>query len=335
MIINLNKAILHILDFHSGITVFSEQELNLDSESVATFLRKHIEKSFSDSGAQSGSFLDNSTFNKQLTEYVSDTLNLIEFSTYIANLMHASVAKSDKLHSMDLLVCDFSVDTVRYVCILECAHRPAFTHQVSNDQDGIHNDIVNHHAILPSITQKLDAYAFINVETSSIKFVDKKRLVDGEEAFILPDVVLECSTVMSPKSTVKLMNSIAQKVAENHGQSSVFAISKAKNLVMENLETSDRIEPEELGKEIFESSAIMQKEFVEEIKNAGIPDTVVMIDKSYAIRTNKNHKIKTDTGIEISIPADYYQNTEYIEFINNTDGTLSIQLKNIGRISNK
>ena len=59
------------------------------------------------------------------------------------------------------------------------------------------------------------------------------------------------------------------------------------------------------------------------------------MDKEFVIKTGKNHKIKTDTGIEVSFPADYFKNKDFIEFINNPDGTISIQLRNIGKIINK
>ena len=47
------------------------------------------------------------------------------------------------------------------------------------------------------------------------------------------------------------------------------------------------------------------------------------------------HKLKTDTGIELTIPTDYFDNTEYVEFNNNEDGTLSITLKHISNIVNR
>ena len=39
----IDKAILHILDFNSGMTVFSDEELTVEN-SIETFLLKHIEK---------------------------------------------------------------------------------------------------------------------------------------------------------------------------------------------------------------------------------------------------------------------------------------------------
>ena len=49
----------------------------------------------------------------------------------------------------------------------------------------------------------------------------------------------------------------------------------------------------------------------------------------------EHHKIKTDTGIEISFPVEYLKNREFIEIKTNDDGTLRIELKNINKIVNK
>jgi hypothetical protein len=270
----------------------------------------------------------------QLANYFTNDLSFVDFSTYIAEMIYSNICKSDKLDSIDFILCDFCMENERKIALMEFTNKIGFTHQVINDEDGIKNDIIKHYAILPNPSQKIDEYALIDINSLNIKFNDKKRCIDGIDTFIIPDVILECSTNISPKETVKLVNSITKTIAENYGQNSVLAISKAKNYIIENIDTSEDIEPFELGKEVFSSSQLMQDDFIKEVKNAGIPETV-RIDKSFAIRTGRNHKIKTDTGIEISIPVDYFQNKEYVEFTNNPDGTLSIELKNIGKITNR
>ena len=52
-------------------------------------------------------------------------------------------------------------------------------------------------------------------------------------------------------------------------------------------------------------------------------------------RSDKVQKIKTDKGIEIIIPVDYMNSRDFVEFKNQPDGTISIQLKNITRITSK
>ena len=89
-----------------------------------------------------------------------------------------------------------------------------------------------------------------------------------------------------------------------------------------------------MGKEVFAESSVMQNEFRVQLQEAGL-DRPMPVDRPYAHKVGKSHKIKTDTGIEITIPVDYFDNERYVEFINNPDGTLSIALKNIAKITNR
>ena len=45
--------------------------------------------------------------------------------------------------------------------------------------------------------------------------------------------------------------------------------------------------------------------------------------------------LKTDTGIEINIPMEQYQDINQVEFISNPDGTISVMIKNINKISTR
>ncbi|MCM0758613.1 nucleoid-associated protein [Sporomusa sphaeroides DSM 2875] len=334
MLIHIDKAILHILDFNSGVTVFSEQELDITSNSVVAFLTKHIEKLYQDQSAKTGTFYPNSKFRQQVADYLAGGVDFTGFSIYAAELMYAAMAQADALASTDVLICDFTIDSNRMLALLKCNNKIGFIHQVVQENDKIKNDIINHYAILPGLAQKLDEYAFIDANSLAITFVDKKRSVNGVETYILADQVLECSSRVSPKETLALVNAITRTVAENHGASTVEAVAKAKNYIVENTGISEQLDPVALGKEVFSASPAMQAEYIKEVESAGIAETV-KIDKDFAVKKGKSHKIKTDTGIEITFPVDYFESSEYIEFVNNPDGTISIQLKNIGSIINK
>jgi hypothetical protein len=248
--------------------------------------------------------------------------------------MSWSECKSDKLDSIDFVFCDFYLENERKIALLEFANKVGYTHQVINEEDGIKNEIINHYAILPNPTQKLEEFAIIDMNSSGIRFIDKKRNIDGNDVFIIPEIILGCSSNISQKEAIKIVNTITRTVAESYGQNSALAVSKVKNYIVENTDVSEFIQPLELGREIFGSSQAMQDDFANEIKKAGVPESV-NVDKSFAVKSSRSHKIKTDTGIEISFPVDYFKNKEYMEFINNPDGTISIELKNIGKITNK
>ena len=241
---------------------------------------------------------------------------------------------SDKPESSDLFLCDVDIDDVRQIVLLKCLNKVGYTHQVTNANGMIQNEIIKHFSILPTMTQRMDSFAFINLEPMFVKFVDKNYMIDNQETALISDVLLQCSFTKSTKETVKLMNMVSEIVAENFGANAVTAVAAVKNSMIESLENSDCIDPVALGKEIFASSAGMQKAFVEELANAGISEPIP-VEKVFVGKVNKMHKIKTDTGIEISFPVDYYHNDEFIEFINKPDGTIAIELKNIGQITNK
>ena len=332
--IGINRGILHILDFNSNLTVFSEYELELGGDSVAPFLLKHVERSFSDPGLKHGAFNATSQLPSKLIAYRNGEISFVDLSVQIAGALYDAIARSDKLVSADIIVCDISVNGEQVIAILKCNNRIGFTHQVTQEESGIRNNIINHYAILPNPSQKLDEYAFIWVESGDIRFLDKKCTIDGQNVFILPELVLDCSSRISQKESIGLVTSITRKVAESHGENATKAVTRAKTFLIENTEVSDYLDPVELGKEVFAASPSMQQAYQQEVDQAGITGAI-KLDKGFAVRTGRTHRIKTDAGIEIVLPVDYFQNTDYVEFTNNPDGTLSISLKNIGKLLDK
>ncbi len=330
----INHSILHIIDFNSDICVFSQRELNPDNTSVKDFIEKHLSHVQSDSRGQPGVFFDKSWFFSSLKAYAKSEIDFIKFSTVIANSIYENMLTEEKANSLDLLVADFSQDDDSFITLLLMNSRLAYTHQVVKNDGVIQNEIIQHYAILPATSQKVDSFAIINKRTAEIFFVDKRRYINGKDVFILKEKVLQCLSNSSSKDVLKEVSGIVSKIAEANGINSAVALSRAKNFIFENSELSDILSTEELGKEVFADSDDLQHEYEELIHSAKLPKEI-KLKKSLAVRTGKNHKIKTDTGIEITFPAEYFENHDFIEFINNPDGTISIELKNIGKIINK
>ena len=87
-------------------------------------------------------------------------------------------------------------------------------------------------------------------------------------------------------------------------------MSKTKTYLVENAENADSFSPQEMGADVFGSSPAMAQEFQQQVAEAKLPD-VVAIEKEYAQKAGRSHKIKTDTGIEITFPSEYIENTEF------------------------
>ena len=75
-----------------------------------------------------------------------------------------------------------------------------------------------------------------------------------------------------------------------------MALSKAKAYVSEKADEEEFLAPWEVGAEVFEDEPL-QRRFEEAVAEENLPDRVP-VEKKVAQRVAKNHKIRTDTGIE-------------------------------------
>ena len=336
MIAALKKAILHILDCNSGVSVYSDEELDITDASINSFITKHIEKVFDDASLRNGEFSENSGLKYHLAEYKKSEDYFITLSRFAAERIYEGVSQSDKPDSSDLIICDCIINDRPVIAVLKCDNKIGYTHQVMQDEGSVKNQIINHYAILPTTSQKIRECAFINTDDFTIKYKSKKRKIDGETTDLIADVLLECIYDISSRESVNAVKKIAKQVTEENGGDTLETLSKMKEYVTESVEEGDTeyIETEKVAEKLFDGKPGMRDEFMEKIEKANVPQKVEV--NSYVTKKlSSNVKIVTDIGIELVFPAEYYQNNDYIEFINNEDGTISIQINNIGELINK
>ncbi len=332
----INHAILHILDFDSAVNVMSQRELDIDSRAVRSFVTSHLRRARTSADNKRGSFAENSAFAGELKAFLFGDRDFIDLSQQIAEFFADELAKADKAESTDILVADFDDDDdVRWFAVLLMGSRMAFMHEVAREGGEVRNDIARHYAILPSPSQKVTSYAVVRASTMEIFYQDKKRKIAGEDTMIIPDGLLQCATGVSGKEIIDTVTRIVEEVAEEHGANTAMALARAKEVVAEKVEEDEELVPWDLADEIFENEPVMKERFEAEMREEQLPERVPVERANVERAAVRNHKIRTDTGIEITFPAEMLRNTEYVEFVNEPNGLISIELKNIGSIENR
>ncbi len=350
----INHAILHVFDFVSCVNVYAQAELDLSGKNVKRYVTSHAKKALGNIDAKRGSFADDSMFAEELRAYFLGQRDFVGLSTQVAEFIAGELGRMEKTESSDLLVIDFEDDpdsTVRemtdeeaqaayqgqgkrYFAFMLLESRQAYMHEVGSTDDGATaTTIARHHAILPNPSQKVASFAVGESKSLSVQFCDKPRTIAGEERWLIPDGLLQCSMEASGKEVFDTVARIVEEVAEEYGANTAVAVSKAKARVSEAVEESEELAPWDLADEVFEDEPL-QKRFEEALAEEAMPERVV-VEKAVAKRVAKNHKIRTDTGIDITFPAEYGENPEFMEFISAPNGLISIELKNIGRIENR
>ena len=222
----INKAVLHIFDFNTNVCVVSQKDLDFSSDVVYEYVSKRLNRIIGDAAQKTGVFYATSAFQMKLQALADGTMTFDDLASQTARELYQLLAHCDEPESTDLLVIDFQDDDdVRNVGILMLENKTAYTHQILDDEGTVYNKLIKHYAILPGTAQKADAYALIRLSDFSIHFVDKRRKMDGEDVYLLPDKLLQCTSVISSKEAVKVVSKIAEKVAEEHGASTVEALS--------------------------------------------------------------------------------------------------------------
>lgn len=339
MIVGLKHAILHILDANSGITVFSDNELDISDGMVDSFITKHIDKVFSDSAARHGEFKESSGLKYHISEYAAeadDKRNIHSLSMFIAERIYEGISHAENTESCDVLVCECSINETPTIAILKFDNKVGYTHHISKENDIITNEIINHYAILPSTSTRVREYAFINMENEEIKFKGAKRSIDGEKVDLMSDLLLECDFDISSRESINAVSRIAKKVTEANEGDSIETQSKMKQFVVEKVEQDDfkYIEPKQIADTIFDGRPVMREEFLEEVQKAEVPEKVE-VTNYVTKKMTSNIRLSTDIGVDLSFPAEYYSDSDYIEIINNEDGTISIKINKIGEVKNK
>ncbi|MEG0919175.1 MAG: nucleoid-associated protein [Anaerovoracaceae bacterium] len=327
----IRKAILHIIDLTRGVAVPSNEEMDYTREDVREFIEKHVSRVLVDSNKREAVFNPDSEFRNIVNGYGRSEFQFIPFSQKVMDRVYQEMAKSSNLESMDLLVIEFVEEDVEYVVGFLWANQMAYTHKVINEASGAKNEIIRHFGIIPSTLQKIDSYFLINMSKNELEFVDKKRKIAGDNVMILPEKILQCDYKASSREILKTACTIAKEVAEEQGADITKTISKTKQFIAENAEEKNKLQPEEIWHAVAEGNEAMTKAFEEKAMEARLPKTV-KVPQKYAAQKGGTHKIKTDTGIEITFPSSFASNTEYLRFINNSDGTISIEIVNVGEI---
>lgn len=333
----INHAILHVLDFESAVNVFSQCELDLeDNRACRQFVTTHLRRARQSGDNKRATFAEDSAFAGELKNYFFGEREFIDLSQQVAEFISNELARADKAQSTDVLVADFDDDDdVRWFAVMLLTSKQAFMHEVGTQDGNRVANIKRHYAILPNPSQKVQSYCVVRASTMEIGYVDKARKIAGEDRMLIPEGLLQCETGVSGKEAIDTVTRVVEEVAEEHGANTAVALAKVKAAVAEKVEDDEELPPWDIVDEVFEDEPVIKDSVRAALTEEKMPERVPVERKQVERAAVRNHKIRTDTGIEISFPAEMGSNSDYIEFVNEPNGLISIELKKISSIENR
>ncbi len=326
MSITFKHTIIHVLDLTMNMPLFSTDLLVLNDE-TESFITRHLMKIFESSSSSDAIFKEEASLPKVL-EMPLDAEAFTRLSHEMAEVFYRYMTEYGTIPSGDLILTSFMMDGGNYLGIFKLNYKEEFTHFVEHNEAGVVARIIKHKGIFPSASKQVDEGVIINTDNLEV------ILLDGTKSKYL-SLLFDLEPALSVKETIKAIEKVATKVIEEHYDNPVSALTELKNNISESIARTQTIPVQEIMEQTFGSDEEVFESCTMKMEEYGIKEAKIEIADPKITNKFASQKLKTDTGIELKFPTHLFKDPDFIEVVNNPNGTLSIVLKNISQITNK
>ena len=339
--INIQEAVIHVLDQNADAPILNEYMLDL-SDDTYNFLYRHINKCLKDEELKFAVFNPERNIVKEVVQdYLNGISNdLIGISKELSNQLFAIMKSNINISSCDLIVVSIVTDQGPMIVILKMDYIKNFTHNIDFVDNKIGIEIIPQVAGLPGNGQKIQKAVFIKPiregQSYNLMVLDKMKQTKEEEygANYFNNNFLGCSTLTSPRDATKTF----MKATESWTRSNIVEdAAKAEGIrtkVKEKLETQDDINIEELSHELFQLESEEKESFINYMNGHGITEEI-KIDKAYVEKKLKRVRLKIDKDIDLYINSEAYKDNTRFEIQKNSDGSINMVIKHINNYMEK
>lgn len=328
----IRSAILHILNPTTGLPVLSEACLEPGSE-LNDFLRDHIYKIASGDDLKECSFYEDSPVLSCLNNFEETQLVAVskELATQLYEIMHQNI----DIPPADLFIVTWQYQSQLNLALLKMNYREFYVHFTGQENGTPYNDVIRQTAALPSAGTRLSEAALIYFADLKLNVVERKYEVNGVKTNYFSELFLKCHTKLSSKTQLNLVTKAVEQINKKYYEGNINKQLEAKSVIHNDMIEQGAILPETIGEKLFGEIPEIKEEFTQKLEKYNLAEAEVKPQNKATTKKFEKQFLTTDCGIEINIPMEEYNSGRNIEFITNPDGTISVLIKNINRLTSK
>lgn len=334
--INIQEAVIHILDSNTVDPILNEYTLEL-SEDIYKFLHKHIEKCLKDEELKTAVFNSERNIVKEIVQdYLNGVDNdILGLSKELARQLFSIMRGNTNIPSCDLVVVSLITDVGPMIGILKMDYVKNFTHAVEFVNDKIGIGIVPQAAGLPASSQRIQKAAFIKPireeQIFDLYVIDKqKKSNDNDEygANYFMNSFLGCSVVANKRDMTKTFLKAAETWTRSNITEDAEKAERIRSTVKSKLKEEDSINITEVSNELFKDEPTKKQDFEAFMKGNGL-EQEVNVDKAWVEKKLKRVRLKIDKDIDLYINEDAYNDNSKFEIQRNGDGSINMIIKHV------
>ena len=348
--VNINEAIIHVLDNNADEPILNEYALDLDEEKYS-FLLKHIQRCLRDEELKYGIFNQEKNMVKDLAdEYLNGENNLLVVSKGLAREMFTLMRSKGSIPSCGLVVVSFTTEYGPILGIFKMDYIKNFVHTIQFVDDKLGIDIVPQFTGLPGSSQRVQKCAFIKPvrqeNTFDLMVIDKKsknreseEYKEDEEykefgANYFVNNYLGCTIVDNERDVTKSFVKAAEKWTQNNFPENADKAEAVRSTIKRKLKEEDSIDVRELSEQMFPQNHDTKEKFVEYIAEQGISEKI-KLDKEWIDKKLKRVRLKIDKDIDLYVDEETYHDNSRFEIQRNGDGTINMVIKHVSNYVEK
>jgi len=320
----IKNAILHIIKNDGNPSIYSETELDIDSEVCEAFITKHVKKLRNSTTAREATFQSTSVVYQKIQSYISHETGFKELSQMMAERFSEILNLHVDIPPADLMIVRYDVKHEQFLALFKLNYNECFTHKA----DGEGNSIVKCNAMLPFGSGKVEEACIIPFSPMIIQLIEKAHPVNGEAVNYFSEMFLECETSLSRKESAQIIDEVADEFIQEYFQRDAKTHALVKNAMTEEAEEADGIlSMDNVAARVFEDPAIKQN-FVHTMRDAGIIEDIPLGAK-FVKQQFGTHRLKAENGIEVKFPAELADDEGQLEIEQHHDGSVTVVLKRL------
>lgn len=328
MSITFKQTIIHNLDLNMGQPLISKECVALSDE-AESFITRKIYKVIENQGTCEAKF------KHQMSLYEEDQpYSIIQewkdnkfkhLAEILAKRFYSYMNEYGNIANGDLVVTNYLMDSKEYIAVMKINFNVAdYTHYYNQDEEAMR--LVANKNIYGD---RMNEAVVFGINDNSIKVLDGTRIKYLQLLFDL-------ETKLSCKEKLNAMDKIAAKVIDEHYDNPVKAITELKNNISESIARTQTIPIQEIMEKTFGDDEEVLESCKQHLEEFGLSEEhPIEVRSSKVANKYATQKLKTDTGIEIKMSTHLFKDPDFIEIINEPNGTQTLLIKNISQLVNK
>lgn len=328
MSITFKQTIIHNLDLNMGQPLLSKECVALSDE-AESFITRKIYKVIENQGTCEAKF------KHQMSLYEEDQpYSIIQewkdnkfkhLAEILAKRFYSYMNEYGNIANGDLVVTNYLMDSKEYIAVMKINFNAAdYTHYYNQDEEAMR--LVANKNIYGD---KMNEAVVFGINDNSIKVLDGTRIKYLQLLFDL-------ETKLSSKEKLNAMDKIAAKVIDEHYDNPVKAIAELKNNISESIARTQTIPIQEIMEKTFGDDEEVLESCKQHLEEFGLSEEhPIEVRSSKVANKYATQKLKTDTGIEIKMSTHLFKDPDFVEIINEPNGTQTLLIKNISQLVNK